>query len=90
MKNCVRCAWLALGLLSLNHVEYSLSAQMFDNPIEAKLWYFVRGEGGSPSPSVAEGFRLPLSLLSIHRQLRHNGEGRGLDQNSQSGRRILL
>ncbi len=65
MKNCVRCAWLALGLLSLNHVEYSLSAQMFDNPIEAKLWYFVRGEGGSPSPSVQRDFGAPYRYFQF-------------------------
>ena len=56
MNNPARCVWLALGLLCLNHVEYSLSAQMFDNPIKAKVWHFVRGQGGSPTPYVSRNF----------------------------------
>ncbi len=56
MKNCVRCTVLALGLLSFNHIDPSLCAQMFDYPIKAKLWYFVRGYGDGESPQVAMDF----------------------------------
>ena len=56
MKNPLRCTLLALGLLSLNNFEYSLSAQMFDYPIKAKVWYFVRGYGDGESAQVAMDF----------------------------------
>ena len=56
MKNPLRCTLLALGLLTLNNFEYSLSAQMFDYPIKAKVWYFVRGYGEGAGSQVAMDF----------------------------------
>ena len=56
MSKPVRFALLALGPLCLNPLVPSLSAQMFDNPIKVKVWHFVRGQGGSPSPHVSRNF----------------------------------
>ena len=56
MKAKCSLVLVALGLWGIHSGGPSLMAQMFDNPIKAKVWYFVRGYGHYPVPTVEMNF----------------------------------
>ena len=56
MKAKCSLALIVLGLWGIHSGGPPLVAQMFDNPIKAKVWYFVRGYGHYPVPTVEMNF----------------------------------
>ena len=58
MKKKIRLSIITLFLVIFNNIEYSLIAQIFDNPINIDVSFFVRGDPdtGPPTPEVETGF----------------------------------